>query len=561
MRSFRSFTLIAFIACSLFAGRPADAAQFDTVLVSRTGAYGDSGSAGSFVPSDRSLSADGRYVVVRTAASFDPEDADVTNDIYVRDVVAKTMTLASRADGELGAKGSGASQSASISADGRFVAFRSSSNNLDPDDLDATADVFVRDLVGDTTTLVSRETDRDGAKGTAAASGTPVISEDGRFVAFTTAAPLDPANDADAFDDVYVRDQELGTTTLASREDGPSGAKSGAASSAPAMSADGHTVAFFTPWGLDPALDLDSSSDVYTRDIVANTTTLVSRWTDGAKSNGSATVPSISGDGNLVAFQTIASNFDPMDTGADLDIYVRDLSAGTTTLVSRGDGLSGAEANGSSSTPSISLDGRFVGFDSTASNLPGDPDVGDDVFVRDLANATTTLVDRASGETGVKVPASHRAALSGDGRFIAFDSTDSSFDPADTNTAADVFVRDVFGPQPPPALTIGDVRMREGRSGTKAFIFRVTLDPLSGRTVSVEYATASGTATRANNDYQFRNGVLTFAPGESTKTVTVNVVGDRRREPSETFKVKLFNANGAGVDDPLGIGTIVNDDR
>jgi hypothetical protein len=111
----------------------------------------------------------------------------------------------------------------------------------------------------------------------------------------------------------------------------------------------------------------------------------------------------------------------------------------------------------------------------------------------------------------------------------------------------------------PPALSVDDIAVVEGNSGTTDAVFTVTLAPASGHAVSVDYATKDGTAT-APGDYARTTGSLAFAPGEGAKTITVPVKGDSVHEDNETFTVALTNANGADVAKPIGTGTIVDDD-
>jgi hypothetical protein len=119
-------------------------------------------------------------------------------------------------------------------------------------------------------------------------------------------------------------------------------------------------------------------------------------------------------------------------------------------------------------------------------------------------------------------------------------------------------------PPPPPAplpeLAIDDVSIIEGRRGTRIASFPVALSSASEETVSVEYATADGTALVSGGDYYAASGVVTFQPGDTTATIAVNVRGDRKREPDETFFVNLGNPIGAAFADDEGIGTILNDD-
>lgn len=110
------------------------------------------------------------------------------------------------------------------------------------------------------------------------------------------------------------------------------------------------------------------------------------------------------------------------------------------------------------------------------------------------------------------------------------------------------------------SLSITDVSLTEGNSGTKIFAFTVSLTPSSTGTVTVRYATANGTATTSNRDYSSTSGTLSFNAGATSKTVNVSVRGDTRRENNETFYLNLSSASGASFADSQGLGTIVNDD-
>ena len=112
-----------------------------------------------------------------------------------------------------------------------------------------------------------------------------------------------------------------------------------------------------------------------------------------------------------------------------------------------------------------------------------------------------------------------------------------------------------------PTLFISDVSIAEGNSGTSTATFTVNLSPASGGTVTVDFATANGTATIAGNDYQSATGMLTFNPGDTSKPINVTINGDTLVEPDETFFVNLTNATGgAAIGDAQGQGTIQNDD-
>ena len=328
------------------------------------------------------------------------------------------LDLVSRASGATGAKAEENADQAAISADGRFVAFRSPANNLHDDDADSTVDVYVRDLQTNTTALVSRATGATGTPGNNT-SDQPAISADGRFVAFTSTATNLHPDDTDGVDDVFVRDLQDNTTALVSRAAGATGVKSDGQSRAPSISADGGSVAFRSSGANLHPDDTDGTPDIFLRGLQTNTTTLVSRATGatGAKGSGASGNPAISADGSSVAFESGSTNLHPDDTDTTLDVFVRGLQTNTTTLVSRATGVTGAKGSSSSDLPAISANGRFVAFHSASTNLhPDGSDTTRDVFLRDLQADTTTLVSRAAGATGADGNNdSTTAAISDDG--------------------------------------------------------------------------------------------------------------------------------------------------
>jgi Tol biopolymer transport system component len=435
------------------------AAPLDTTLVSR--ASGGAGAKGNGGSGFEAISATGRFVAFESSATnLSRDDAEPHRDIYRRDRSTGVTTLVSRATGPNGDKAKGStrrwdSSFPAISADGRFVAFDSEAVNLSADDGDARADIFVRDLLKQTTTLVSRASGAAGAKGDGRSSR-PAISADGGRVAFASgSANLDGKTGG-----VFVRDLRSDTTTLVSRASGAAGAPANGASQEAAISADGRYIAFNSlATNLSPADAGPVDWDVYVRDLQTNTTELVSRaaGVGGAKGDGWSLRPAISADGRLVAFDSAATNLNPDDGDAVYDVFVRDRQSHTTTLVSRAPGATGVKGDGDSNLPVISDDGRLVGFDSRAANLAGDDTDGYlDVFVRDLVANTTTLVSRASGAAGAK--ANHPLgslipAIAGNGEAVAFLSTASNLSPADTDNATDVYVRElaVSAPQQVPA--------------------------------------------------------------------------------------------------------------
>jgi len=122
-----------------------------------------------------------------------------------------------------------------------------------------------------------------------------------------------------------------------------------------------------------------------------------------------------------------------------------------------------------------------------------------------------------------------------------------------------LFNEGIWDGSPPPTLRIGDVTVTEGNAGTRTATFTVTLSAAGTQPVTVAYATGDGTAT-ADSDYQAASGTLTFAPGETSKTITVLVNGDRVPEPNETFVVNLSRPTNATIADGQGVSTILDDE-
>ncbi|HWN07560.1 MAG TPA: hypothetical protein VNO53_10405 [Steroidobacteraceae bacterium] len=355
-------------------------------------------------------------------------------------------TLVSRAAG--GAKANDGSGYGAVSNDGRYVAFWSEATNLSPDDGDPDFDLYRRDRAKDTTVLVSRASGADGPKATGLYHGGPAISADGRAIAFMSDAQNLTKDDRDDLTDVFVRDVESSETTLVSRASGAAGAKSNQPSAwTIAISPDGRFVAFATS-GSNLAPEQPTVTQVYLRDRQTETTTLVSRATGaaGAPAGLSAGFPAISTGGRYVAFATRAK-LGPDDHDTRWDVYVRDLARATTALVSRASGKTGADGGGDSRDPAISADGRFVAFSSTAMNLSAaDGDASPHVYVRDRGTSTTTLVSRATGAAGAAGDSySYDPAISGDGRRVAFSSDATNLSAADVNVKPDVYVRDIVG--------------------------------------------------------------------------------------------------------------------
>lgn len=390
---------------------------------------------------------DGRYVLFESGAdNLSDADDDSVEDLYVRDVVAGTTELVSRADGPDGAGSADGGSKGAISADGRRVVFQTVAK-LTGDDADPVVDVFLRDLDAGTTTLVSRATGADGAPGDAASSE-PAISPDGRYVAFTSDAKNLSDADLDATRDVFVRDLELDTTTLVSVASDESPVDTSAYE--PSISQDGRLITFGSMAANLSDADNDPRYDVFVRDLEAGTTAWVSHTSAGEPLDTHATHGVISRDGSVVVFDTVAQG-DEDDSNGTTDVYASVLASGALELVSRRDGATGAVGNQSSDAPSVSADGRYVAFESNARNFSDvDGDTPLDMFVRDRVAHTTRLVSRAgaAGPAGDDSSYTYGGAISGDGRWVAFEGDSTNFSDQDVDPLSDVWLADYLGATP-----------------------------------------------------------------------------------------------------------------
>jgi Tol biopolymer transport system component len=362
------------------------------------------------------LSPDGR-VAAFTVISVFHGNTDALEDLYVHDRVSGTTTLVS-AD-PTGLEANNRPQSPSLSYDGRFVAFNSAATNLVPADTTNDQDIFVRDVQAGTTELVSIDMTIFNSYGR-----NPTISHDGRFVAYN-GGPIDLGGGTYAHGAV-VYDRVTQTAVLANYDSNGNipGGGPWPHNFRPLISGDGNYVAFHTAAPLVPA-DTNGVSDVYVRNLAAQTTHLVSLGPGGVLGDGHSYVCTIPGggisvDGRYVAFWSDATNLVAGDGNATTDVFVRDRTLGTTTRVSVDS--NGVEGNGVSHNPRLSDDGRVIAFESLASNLVAvDTNLNWDVFVHELAGGTTTMVN-VTNNTGAQPSTGLKTAVSSDGCSIAFSS-------------------------------------------------------------------------------------------------------------------------------------------
>lgn len=388
-----------------------------TVLASST-PDGPAGMGSSNYPS---VSADGRFVAFLSSSSDLVEgDTNGVADVFVRDFGLGTTMRASVASD--GTQGNGGVGPPAISADGRYVVFPSEASNLVPGDVNTCAffpepgtcpDIFVHDLVTGETRLASAR------RGGLQANGESLyvsVSGDGRLVAFASLATNLTARDDNRKMDVFVKDMVEGKVRRVSDAPGPDGADS--FSFAPAISADGSRVAFTSNASNLVEHDRNRVDDVFVRDLATRELVRVSVRPDGTESPAPSFGASLSSTGRFIAF---GSEGDLKDRNGLPDGYVYDMPTGRLRRFTRAAG--GGEPDGGLEVPpSISADGRLVAFQSSASNLVRrDANGASDVFVRNLEAGRTRLVSVAL-EGGAGDSASEFPAISGDGCWVAFGS-------------------------------------------------------------------------------------------------------------------------------------------
>ena len=389
----------------------------EVVLVSR--ATGANGAGPARISSDPRISGDGNLVAFVTDAGLDPADADGEKDVYIRDISAGTTTLVTPNTVEKVDR-------YDLSADGQYIAFRTA-DSFTPGDANTTTDIYRRNLGTGATNLVSRTPAPIAASGGGSA-GDVSISGDGRWVAFASSSTtLVPgfANLNGADSDIFARDMQAGTTYLVSKQFNVASAGANGESyepriaGTPALVGDVKIAFVSRATNLSDAgvSDTSSATSVYLRSLSVNASVLISRNSSGVNADSRAHSPSISDDGSLVNFASDAQNLGP-----DPDYYaayLRNVNTATTSQISA-DNEYAVEGD-------ISGDGSFVTWVENGGATPdSDPDIYN-VFGRPAPGGPIELVSRPPGSGAFLLPAAndynyqdYTRRISADGRYIVF---------------------------------------------------------------------------------------------------------------------------------------------
>lgn len=378
-------------------------------------------------------------------------DANNANDVFVRDMRHGTTTLVSINTN--GLSGNRASRSSAMTPDGRFVAFVSEATDLVAEDTNGIADVFVRDIQAGTTTLVSEGARTTGSFTLRSSSESPVITPDGRFVAFySTATNL--VSGVRLAGEVYLRDVSAGMTTWVSTN-----ARSlvqsvlgttNTISCSHAISADGRFVAFVAC--INSTFSSSSRGIVIRYNALTAVTEIVHTNANvpTTAAFGDLSLLNMTPDGRFIALVANASG-----TSGNTLIYLWDAETGTNTLISA-DQTTGLPVVGVCDAPFVSPTGQYVAFFCSATNLATNALVslippfriyGPHLYVRDTRTNTTRLVDADTNGVGVgfgRDSTLSTYSMSADGRFVVFDLPSQNLVPNDGNGDNDVFARDLM---------------------------------------------------------------------------------------------------------------------
>jgi hypothetical protein len=476
------------------------------------------------------------------------------------------------------------STGASISSDGRYVVFTSTSPDLVANDTNNVTDIFVRDRTAGTTQRVS--VDSSGNQGNDS-SRVPSISADGRYVAFTSLATNLVEGDTNKVegssfgDDVFVRDRDTDADGIFDEAGAVSTERVSVSSSGiqtnntdrspyrPSISSNGRYVAFTSRATNLVANDTNSAEDVFVRDRTTGTTQRVSIDSSGNQVSGACnefaceggrgrgdSIVSISSSGRYVAFSSSAFNLVANDTNDLNDIFVRDRDTDTDGIFDEAGAAStervnvggcAAQANHESLSPSISPDGRYVTFGSQATNLvANDTDASPDAFVRDRQTGVTQRVSVGSSGTQAHLGGGG-SSISSDGRFTVFASQALDLVANDTNGFTDVFLSEL-GDAPPQqsdciapttTRTVSPLPNANGWNNSNVTVTLSAEDNEGASGVKEIRYSATGAQSIPETVYDPQNPPILNTEGTTTITYFATDNAGNRESPAKTLTVKI----------------------
>lgn len=436
---------------------------------------------GMGVESDASISGDGRFVAFTSVnASFGPHGPSGVQRVYLRDMNTLTTIALVSVTETGGVPTLGASRYPSISFDGRYTVFESTANIV-PEWGSGAAAVFLYDRVLGITERVSMNSSGQSAWAVLPGGGGNRISYDGRYVVFDSSTPLVPGDFVGSLD-VYVRDRSSDQTILVTTSLGTTG--SDGQSSSGGISADGRFVAFRTT-----ATNLVGTAGpgVYVKDLVTGAVDRIDVDAQGNPLAGgsSASSLSISPDGDFVTFDNLIPNPSIGDSDSSRDIYLKQRSTGSIEVVSHT--MTGANSLGESADADVSWGGRHVVYRTSSTDIvPWDQnDFATDIVLLDRWTSRASIMNVSSKLVQGSAGSSYLPSISDSGRYVAFVSTQAGLHPQDTTAhSTDVFRRDRIGFA---SLDVG----KPGIAGVPFWAGVGSVEPGSGGTLTLGQAASN----------------------------------------------------------------------
>jgi hypothetical protein len=446
-------------------------------------------SEGNDESNDANVSFEGRFVgFASEATNLVPNDSNGNRDVFVRDLNTRTTERVSVTNA--GGGGNGASYDPDLSSsNARYVVFESLSSNFATDS-NGVSDIFMRDRVSDTTTLVSESLGGTTGNGI---SRFPAITPDGDFTVFSSLASDIVAGDTNAQEDCFVRDNAGGSFNRVLTWNG---GQVNDNCSRPDISGGTPIIAFeSTATNLIPVDANGSVSDIFIVSIFNTNLELVSVNATGDQANGSSHYASVAANGNFVAFMSFASNLVSGDTNGRADIFVKDMTTGEVDRVSVA--TDGTQGDFDALHPAISNNGRYITFSSLSTTLvPDDDNFATDIFVHDRQTGITTRVStHSSGIEGNGI--SDEPSISGDGNFVGFASEADNLVPDDLNEVSDVFRVQIGGVPPTPTPTATPTNTPPPTATATGTVTPPTATPTG--TITPPTTTPTGTITPPTN--------------------------------------------------------------
>lgn len=389
-----------------------------------------------------SISGQGRYVAfLSDSTNLVTGDTNAKSDVFIYDSQSGTVERVSVHTNGTEGDDNDALRAYTFSDDGRYLVFESRSTNLVDNDTNGVEDIFIHDLQTSETSRIS--VNGSGVQGDGR-SQYAAISADGRYIAFESEATNLISTDTNGRRDIFVHDRQTGTVTRVSvKSDGTVADDN---SYYPVLSSDGRYVAFYSYAANLVDNDTNGVPDVFVHDRQTGTTTRVSVHTNGTQANSDSYYLDMSSDGRYIVFESYATSLVDNDTNQTAvnngeDVFVHDTQTSVTTRVNV-DSLGNASSLDSVSyMPTLSADGRFVTFQSDATNLVLDDTNGrEDIFMHDRQTGETVRISIDSSGSQAD-NGSARAVISEDGRYVAFGSWATNLVDNDSNSMSDVFLR------------------------------------------------------------------------------------------------------------------------